>query len=127
MEDRPRDGSMYENPQTRTAVALCPRDIVIALIALTDTEITGAQTQRPGIRRGQVWRREISDICFALEVDRPPFRIDGDRVSSAAAAEMNLAAEQMARAKYPKSFVVHGVIFCERGQASLKNILSKIF
>ena len=47
-------------------------------------------------------------------------------VSSAAAAEMNSVVEQMVRTKYPKSFVVRGATFCERGQTNLKNI-PKVF
>lgn len=133
MEDRPRDGSMYENPRTRAAVALCPRDIVIALIALTDTESTGAQNAADCDAAGRGWEfaaDKFGDGKFPIFVsrsrrDRPHSELMAT-VSSAAAAEMNPAAEQMARAKYPKPFVVRSVIFCECGQVNSQNMLPKI-
>lgn len=80
---------------------------------------------RLGIRCGQVRRRKISNICFALQVDRPHSELMAT-VSSAAAAEMNSVVEQIVRTKYPQLFVVRGATFCERGQINFKNML-KVF
>jgi len=68
MEDRPRDRSMYENPRTRAAVALCPWDIVIALIALTDTGSIGCTN---AVGRGWEFAADkFSDGKFPIFVSR---------------------------------------------------------
>lgn len=118
-----------ENPRTRAAVriiSLGHRNRINCIAPTPGAPVRKRSRDCDATGRG-CWEfaaDKFGDGKFPIfvsrsELDRPHFELMAT-VSSAAAAEMNPAAEQMVRAKYPKPFVARGVIFCECGQASPK-------
>lgn len=109
---------MYENPRT---VALCPRAHRNRINCIDRHRVHRCTNAADCDAGWEFAADKFGDGKFPIFVSRsgltgPPrplrrFELMATVSSAAAAAEMNPAAEQMARAKYPKAFVVRGVIF----------------
>lgn len=133
MEDRPRWVNVRKSTNTRSSRIMSPghRNRINCIDRHREHRCTNAADCDAAGRGWKFAADKFGDGKFPIFVsrsrrDRPHSELMAT-VSSAAAAEMNPAAEQMVRTKYPKPFVVRSVIFCECGQANPQNVLPKIY
>lgn len=134
MEDRPRWVNVTKIHERAQQSALCPRDIVIALIALTDTGRTPVCTNAADCDALVGWEfvaDKLGDEKFPIFVSRsrltrPPFRIDGDCIECCCSRRWIQPRSRWFARNIQNRLIVRGAIFCKRGQASTKNILPTI-